>query len=126
MCGQSKLYSIQRTLTFYGNLETEQENPFHIISFTASLSSNFIRTIINHKNLHRNENKTNFGDIKVHDMTPSLIIRGRPTQDEMVWACSTHVSVDIFNRKACGEDTTRRSRSRWQTNIIMGINVVIR
>jgi hypothetical protein len=63
---------------------------------------------------------------EIHDMTPSLIIRGRLTQDEMVWACSTHVSVDIFNRKARGEDTTRRSRSRWQTNINMGIKVVIR
>jgi len=52
--------------------------------------------------------------------------KGRLMQDEMVRAHSTHVSVDIFNRKACGEDTTRRSRSRWQTNIDMGIKVVIR
>jgi hypothetical protein len=42
-----------------------------------------------------------------------------------VRVCSTHVSVDIFKRKACAEDTRRRSRSTWQTNIDMGIIIII-
>jgi len=49
-------------LTVYRNLEPDQGNPFHVISFIASISNNFIRTIINRKNLHRNVKKINFGD----------------------------------------------------------------